>query len=239
MISAFTPSVVNEFRYSMTYWSNTKDIPTASICPSPCIGLGGPQFTIHSVGGFQIGNNGNTPTSAVLRRHIFADNITLQKGAPSLKLGGEWEYQQGTGSCAYAEPGGAVLYSPEDVQGYNAYITSVGLGAYAIKIPSSFTTYRDLAIARGRIRDRRRRHQPAAVLRWADRPPTGDSPVGKLGRTEDETSLARQHLELANPNFAEVGSGAYNLIPNPSPNHFPNPRTGGSINVSSTSGIQG
>src|SRR6266478_1913836 len=64
---------------------------------------------------------------------------------------------------------------------------------------------------------------------WADRPPTGDSSVGKLGRTEDENSLARQHLELANPNFAEVGSVAHNLIPNRSPNHFPNPRTGGSI----------
>src|SRR5205814_1339715 len=60
---------------------------------------------------------------------------------------------------------------------------------------------------------------------WADRPPTGDSSVGKLGRTEDENSLARQHLELANPNFAEVGSGAHNLIPNRSPNNFPNPRT--------------
>ena len=66
---------------------------------------------------------------------------------------------------------------------------------------------------------------------WADRPPTGDSSVGKLGRTEDENSLAGQHLELANPNFAEVGSGAHNLIPNRSPNHFPNPRTGRSINV--------
>src|SRR5215510_3730225 len=52
-----------------------------------------------------------------------------------------------------------------------------------------------------------------------------------LGRTEDENSLAGQHLELANPNFAEVGSGAHNLIPNRSPNHFSNPRTGRSITV--------
>jgi outer membrane receptor for ferrienterochelin and colicin len=145
LISAFTPSVVNEFRYSMTFWDNKKNTPTASICPSPCFGLGGPQFNIHSVGGFQIGNNAsNTPQSRVLRRHIFADNITLQKGSHSLRLGGEWEYQQGTGTYAYLEPGGAVLYAPEDVQRYDAYITSVGLGAYAIKIPSSFTTYQDI-----------------------------------------------------------------------------------------------
>ena len=145
LISAFTPAVVNEFRYSMTFWDNKKNTPTASICPAPCFGLGGPQFSIHSVGGLQIGNNAsNTPQSRILRRHIFADNITLQKGAHSLRLGGEWEYQQGTGTYAYAEPGGAVLYSPEDVQAYNSYITSVGLGAYAVKIPSSFTTYQDL-----------------------------------------------------------------------------------------------
>src|SRR5205823_11936010 len=68
---------------------------------------------------------------------------------------------------------------------------------------------------------------------WADRPPTGDSSVGKLGRTEDENSLAGQHLELANPNFAEVGSVAHNLIPNRSPNHFPN--RGQVVRSSSTS----
>src|SRR5579864_393070 len=145
LISAFTPSVVNEFRYSMTFWDNKKNTPTASICPAPCYGLGGPQFNIHSVGGFQIGNNAsNTPQSRVLRRHIFADNITLQKGSHSIRLGGEWEYQQGTGTYAYAEPGGVVLYAPEDVERYNAYITSVGLGAYAIKIPSSYNTFQDV-----------------------------------------------------------------------------------------------
>jgi hypothetical protein len=30
-------------------------------------------------------------------------------------------------------------------------------------------------------------------------------PVGKLGRTENKKLLVGQHLELANPNFAEVG----------------------------------
>jgi outer membrane receptor for ferrienterochelin and colicin len=145
LISAFTPSVVNEFRYSITFWDNKKNTPTASICPAPCFGLGGPQFNIHSVGGFQIGNNAsNTPQSRVLRRHIFADNVTKQSGTHSLKMGGEWENQQGTGTYAYAEPGGVVLYAPEDVERYNAYITAVGAGAFAIKIPSSFTTYQDI-----------------------------------------------------------------------------------------------
>ena len=144
-VDAMTPSAVNEFRYSMTFWDNKKNTPTASICPAPCFGLGGPQFNIHSVGGFQIGNNAsNTPQSRVLRRQIFADNLSWQKNTHSIKIGGEYEYQQGTGTYAYAEPGGAVLYAPEDVELYNSYITSVGLGAFAIKIPSSFTTYQDV-----------------------------------------------------------------------------------------------
>jgi hypothetical protein len=34
-----------------------------------------------------------------------------------------------------------------------------------------------------------------------------------LGRSENENPFTGQHLDLANPNFAEVGSGPHNLIP--------------------------
>jgi hypothetical protein len=46
--------------------------------------------------------------------------------------------------------------------------------------------------------------------------------VGKLGRTQDENPIARQHLELANSNFAEVGAGPRNLIPNGAKPSFQN-----------------
>ena len=36
LISVLTPSTANEFRYSMTYWSNTNNPPNASQCPAPC-----------------------------------------------------------------------------------------------------------------------------------------------------------------------------------------------------------
>jgi outer membrane receptor for ferrienterochelin and colicin len=145
VISALTPATTNEVRFSMTYWSNYKNAPTSSVCPAPCVGLGGPQFSIDGIGNFQIGNDAsNTPQSRMLRRYITADNYSWQKGSHSIKFGGEWEYQKGTGTYAYADPGGVVLYSPEEVGEFNAYLDSLGAGAYAIKIPSSFTTLQDI-----------------------------------------------------------------------------------------------
>ncbi len=141
LISTLTPNIVNEFRYSLTYWHNKKDIPTASQCPAPCYGLGGPQFEVYGVGNLQFGNDAsNTPQSRLLRRNIFADNVTWQKGSHRLKFGGEWEHQVGTGTYAYAEPGGAVLYSPQIVQYFNSLVPA----PFQIKIPSTFTTFNDI-----------------------------------------------------------------------------------------------
>src|SRR6202521_4941058 len=53
--------------------------------------------------------------------------------------------------------------------------------------------------------------------------PSGDPSVGKLGWTQDQNPAARQHLELANSNFAEVGAGARNLIPYGAKPSFPKP----------------
>lgn len=140
VISALTTSTTNEFRFSDTFWSNSKNPPTAAQCPG-CPGLGGPQFNIYGVGGFQIGNDANnTPQSRVLRRYITADNYSWQKGSHSLKFGGEWEYQKGTGTYAYAEPAGVVLYSPEIVALYNSQVPA----PFQISIPSTFTTLQDV-----------------------------------------------------------------------------------------------
>ena len=41
LISSIRPTLVNEFRYSTTFWSNHNAPPTADQCPD-CLGLGGP-----------------------------------------------------------------------------------------------------------------------------------------------------------------------------------------------------
>ena len=135
-------TTANEFRYSYTYWSNTNNPPTSAQCPPPCLGLGGPNISIVGVSNFTIGNATNAPQSRVLRRNIFADNVSKQKGTHSMKFGAYWEYQKGTGTYAYAAPAAAVLYSPEIVEGFNQILGSFGLTQ--LPLPSSFNTINDL-----------------------------------------------------------------------------------------------
>jgi hypothetical protein len=160
LISVITPATVNEFRYSYTFWSNVNAPPPLSQCPAPCNGWGytpvgtgpgtgyqnadGPMITILGVNNFALGESATTPQSRLLRRHIFADNVSSQKGTHSIKYGGYWEYQKGTGSYAYAQPAAMELWSPELVQAYNQKISSEGFGEYQIQIPSSFTTMAQL-----------------------------------------------------------------------------------------------
>src|SRR5690348_5328820 len=124
----------------MTYWSNSNNPPTAAQCPAPCYGLGFPMITVYGVNDFALGNASNAPQSRLVRRHIFADNLSSQKGRHSLKIGGYWEYQKGTGTYAYASPAAAELYSPEIVQQFNSQVPA----PYQIAIPSSFNTMDDL-----------------------------------------------------------------------------------------------
>ena len=144
LTSALNASTSNEFRYSYTYWSNTNNPPTAAQCPAPCLGLGMPNFSIVGVSNFTIGNATNAPQSRVLRRHIFADNISKTKGTHSMKFGAYWEHQIGTGTYAYAAPASAVLFSPEIVGGFNQLLASYGLSALELPVPSSFTSINDI-----------------------------------------------------------------------------------------------
>ena len=122
LISSFTPAVVNEARFSMTYWSNRNNLPTAAQCPN-CIGLDGPNINVDGTG-LSFGNQTNTPQSRVLRRYISADNFTWQKGKHRMKMGGEWEYQKGTGTYTIDEPAAMTLYSPEEVAQLGARIAA-------------------------------------------------------------------------------------------------------------------
>ncbi|HLK18978.1 MAG TPA: TonB-dependent receptor [Bryobacteraceae bacterium] len=134
LISSFTPAVVNEARFSMTYWSNRNSIPSTAQC-SDCIGLDGPHVNIDGTG-LSFGNQTNTPQSRVLRRYITADNFTWQKGKHRMKMGGEWEYQKGTGTYTIDEPASITLFSPEEVAQLQPALLPL--------IPKSFNTLADI-----------------------------------------------------------------------------------------------
>ena len=140
IVSSFTPALVNEFRYATTFWSNRNTTPTAEQCPG-CLGLGGPHISIEGTG-LALGNQTNTPQNRVLRRHIFADNITWQHGAHRMKFGGEWEYQKGTGTYTIDEPAAMTLFSPEEVRQLAPQLLPL--------LPRTFTTFSDIQETRPR-----------------------------------------------------------------------------------------
>jgi len=140
LISVLTPALVNEFRYSYTFWSNRNMPPTAEECPAPCLGLNGPMVTIVGVNSFALGQAPTVPQTRLVRRHTFADNVNWQKGTHAIKFGGYWEYQMGTGIYAYFDPAAMELWSPSEVKAFNATVDP----RYQISIPSSFNTLADL-----------------------------------------------------------------------------------------------
>ena len=134
LIGTLRPTLVNEFRYSTTFWSNRNAPPTADICPG-CLGLGGPHVIVEGAGVI-FGNQTNSPQSRLVRRHIFADNLTWQRGAHRIKFGGEWEHLKGTGTYALYVPAGITLFSPAEVRQLAPQIAGI--------LPATFTSLSDV-----------------------------------------------------------------------------------------------
>jgi hypothetical protein len=128
--SVLRPSMVNEFRYAMTYWSNNNDTPSTAQCPG-CLGLGGPHVVVES-SGLIFGNQTNAPQSRVVRRHIVADNFSTQAGSHRMRFGGEWEYVKGTGTYSLYVPAEIKLFSPAQVRALAPQFAGL--------LPDSFTT---------------------------------------------------------------------------------------------------
>src|ERR1035437_9080650 len=134
LISTLRPTLVNEFRYPNTFWSNHNAPPTAAQCPG-CIGLGGPHVTVEGAG-VAFGNNTNSPQSRLVRRNIFADNVTWQHATHRMKFGGEIEFLKGTGTYTLDAPADITLFSPQEVLQLAPPLTAL--------IPKTFNTLTDV-----------------------------------------------------------------------------------------------
>ena len=134
LISTVKPNVVNEFRYSTTFWSNHNNLPTAEQCPD-CLGLGGPHIVVPGAN-IAFGNQTNSPQSRATRRHIFADNMTWQHGTHRFKFGGEWEYLKGTGTYTLDSPAAITLFSPQEVRQLNPALLPL--------LPTTYKTLSDV-----------------------------------------------------------------------------------------------
>jgi hypothetical protein len=144
--SILKPSLVNEFRYSYSYYSNQLRPPDSSECSSPlyCFDLNGPR-----IGGFglTIGNDNNVTQHRILRTYQLSDNVYWTKSSHRIRMGGNWEHFYGHGSWARIFQGTFNLFAPETLQTQNPTLyaalpatlrtTTAGLPSFAdiLKLP--------------------------------------------------------------------------------------------------------
>ncbi|HKQ72874.1 MAG TPA: carboxypeptidase-like regulatory domain-containing protein [Blastocatellia bacterium] len=116
LASVLKPTLVNDFRFSYSYFRNFLAPPTEERCleiapdPAFCFGVGGPRITFF--GGLTIGNDVNTPQDRHPRTYQFTDNVNWTIGAHRLRFGGDWEHTNGRGSWRRNGAGSFSVFDP-------------------------------------------------------------------------------------------------------------------------------
>lgn len=123
LTSVLKPTLVNDFRFSYSYYRNRLFPPSQQICnelasdPAFCFGVGGTQISFF--GGLTVGNNANTPQDRHPRTYQFTDNVSWTKGSHRLRFGGNWEHVYSSGSWFRNFAGTFSTFSPLTVQATN------------------------------------------------------------------------------------------------------------------------
>ena len=112
--STMGPRWVNDFRFAYQYWHNRNLFPSTSDCPG-CIGLGFPEVSVTGTN-VTVGDTSNATQGRDLRRFNWLDTVSWQKGAHSVRFGGEVEFSPGTGFWGYCDPACTVVAPPELVR---------------------------------------------------------------------------------------------------------------------------
>jgi len=100
--SVLKANLVNDFRFSYSYFRNRLRQPTLAECtkvsgdPNLCFGIDGPQ--INFFGGIVTGTNVNVSQDRHPRTFQYTDNVNWTKGAHRIRFGGNYEMQNGHGS---------------------------------------------------------------------------------------------------------------------------------------------
>jgi len=141
--SAFTPTLVNDFRFNFTYWQNRNLFPDSSVCPD-CVGLNFPQLQINGTN-VTVGNTSNATQGRDLRRFTFLDTLTWQKGSHRMRFGTEFEYAPGTGFWGYCDPACTVGFSPDFIrQTVGPLVPAPVFAALFPTLPTTIATGNDL-----------------------------------------------------------------------------------------------
>jgi hypothetical protein len=123
LTSVFSARLVNDFRFSYSYFRNHLAPPTQAQCeqiggdPALCFGLNGPLISFF--GGLQIGTNVNVSQDRHPRTYQFTDNVNWTKGNHRLTFGGNWEHSNNHGTWSRQSTGAFSAFSPTAVQSQN------------------------------------------------------------------------------------------------------------------------
>ena len=140
LTSVFKPTLVNDFRFSFTYWRNRNLFADNTVCPG-CLGLGFGQLAING-SNLTLGNTSNATQGRDLYRYNFTDNLTWQKGSHRFRFGTELETAPGTGFWGYCDPACNTAAPPELVR--SLPIPAATIAALFPTLPTVVRTNADL-----------------------------------------------------------------------------------------------
>jgi hypothetical protein len=139
LTSVLKPTLVNDFRFSYSYFRNRLRPPSQAECesiagsPQYCFGLGGPRISFY--GGLQIGTNINVSQDRHPRTFQWTDNVSWSKGSHRIRFGGNWEHSYAHGTWNQNAPGSFAAFTPTQLQTqspviYNALPASLKTGGF-------------------------------------------------------------------------------------------------------------
>ena len=124
LTSVLKPTLVNDFRFSYSYFRNRLVPPSAEECqriagnPAFCAGTGGPRISFF--GGLNVGNDVNVSQDRHPRTFQFTDNFNWTKGSHRLRFGGNYELGYSIGTWNRNATGTFGAFSPAQVSAQNS-----------------------------------------------------------------------------------------------------------------------
>ncbi|MBS1808691.1 MAG: carboxypeptidase regulatory-like domain-containing protein [Acidobacteria bacterium] len=121
--SVLTPRLVNDFRFSYSYFRNRLYAPSQKECeslagdPRYCVGVG--STLISFFGGLSIGNNANVPQDRHPRTYQYTDNVSMTLGTHRLRFGANWEHIFSHGSWNRNFAGTFGVFNPATIAATN------------------------------------------------------------------------------------------------------------------------
>jgi Carboxypeptidase regulatory-like domain len=121
--SVIKPTLVNDFRFSYSYFRNRLTPPAQAECayaagnPEYCLGAGGPRISFF--GGLTIGNDTNVPQDRHPRTYQVTDNMNWTKGVHRVRFGGNMELDVDHGSWSRNSTGAFGVFNPTQLANQN------------------------------------------------------------------------------------------------------------------------